>query len=119
MPRKVPKLRSSALFAKAGLGEQIEALTGKRVTALEGLGEDGARESEFSSSFTCPNCSTFRLALDVEDQVRKLPDGPEAQAGNIQLVRIAGEPLAGCAPIREGRLLRQERRGPQGDDTMS
>ena len=28
--------------------------------------------------------------LDIEDQIRKPPDSPRAQAGNIQLVRVAG-----------------------------
>ena len=31
----------------------------------------------------------FRLPLDVEDQIRKLPYGPEAQAGKIQFMRMA------------------------------
>ena len=31
-----------------------------------------------------------RLPLDIEDEVRKPSGRPEAQAGNVQLVRIAG-----------------------------
>ena len=32
----------------------------------------------------------FRRHLDLEDQIRELSRGPEAQAGNIQFVGITG-----------------------------
>ena len=32
----------------------------------------------------------FRLAFDVEDRMRKLPDGQKAQAWNVQIMRVAG-----------------------------
>ena len=32
----------------------------------------------------------FRLAFDVEDRMRKLPDGQQAQAWNVQIMRVAG-----------------------------